>query len=400
MTAFTKLTTTPLLFLSLVSSSESFTSHVGRTFAPLKSAVAEEITIDTSEEYERQSVRAPLKFNGPYPCLGLTFPNLATQAQIARNVSGVSLDFVLDTAANTNTINGQVAQALELDIVGQALPGTGAAGAIAGGATYLVGDCELEGLPKEEQFTFLQGLTASALPVASPAAAGLLSMPFFHCFEGGVEFQWGIPTTTDLVPPPPPSITFYGPGESDAVLEQMTKVPVKELDITRLPTVQLTVNGVTIPALLDTGSPITVINGPAAKQMKITASIDISATTSLPQNNAAKNPLTKLANRFQQAQAMAQSAARGDVLTIAAGASGERVDLFKSKDQVQVQLVAAAEGDLVDFGTSHIYIGNLPGLAALDALGDNSPPAAVLGMDVLRLRPKMLFKARDQEVYF
>ena len=33
---------------------------------------------------------------------------------------------------------------------------------------------ELEGLPEEEQFTFMQELTASALPVASPTAAGLL----------------------------------------------------------------------------------------------------------------------------------------------------------------------------------------------------------------------------------
>ena len=41
------------------------------------------------------------------------------------------------------------------------------------------------------EFMFMKGLTASALPVASPAAAGLLGLAFFNCFEGGVEFRWG-----------------------------------------------------------------------------------------------------------------------------------------------------------------------------------------------------------------
>lgn len=60
-------------------------------------------------------VRAPLKFVGPYPCLALRFPHLATSSQRSRNETGISLDFVLDTAANTNTINAQVATGTKLD---------------------------------------------------------------------------------------------------------------------------------------------------------------------------------------------------------------------------------------------------------------------------------------------
>lgn len=62
-------------------------------------------------------VQAPLKYIGPYPCLALRFPELATRSEQQRNVTGVSMDFVLDTAANTNTINGQVAKELGLEIV-------------------------------------------------------------------------------------------------------------------------------------------------------------------------------------------------------------------------------------------------------------------------------------------
>lgn len=411
--AFSKLTialsATSVLLLSI--ESDGFTSHapfvgrnlvVGRSAVTFESEVAVEATAKQSEEDDGtdqpQSVRAPLKFMGPqctYPSLGLKFPNLATKAQRAKNITGISLDFLMDTAANTNTINGQVAQELGLEVVGQSLPGLGAGGAMAAGTTFMVGDCELEGLPKGEQFTFMQDLTASALPVASPGVAGLLSLPFFYAFEGGVEFQWENAKSEEGELPP--SVTFYGEGESDASLKEMTKVPVRELPVSRLPSVDIVINGVIIPALLDTGSPITVINAQAANQAGVTT-LDFPGKAN---KKAGGNPFSNFANRFQEAKEMQQAAARGDVLSIA-GSTGERIDLLKSEEMVQVNLKAAANqvDETVVFGDSIIYVGNLPGLAALDALGDDSPPAAVLGMDVLRMRPKMLLKARDNEVYF
>lgn len=54
------------------------------------------------------------------------------------DVARVSLDFILDTAANTNTINAQVASELGLEAVGEALPGVGAGGTIGGGMTFLL----------------------------------------------------------------------------------------------------------------------------------------------------------------------------------------------------------------------------------------------------------------------
>uniref|UniRef100_A0A7S4J1K7 Uncharacterized protein n=1 Tax=Odontella aurita TaxID=265563 RepID=A0A7S4J1K7_9STRA len=166
-------------------------------------------TTENAEDNETTAVRAPLNFIGPYPCLSLRFPELATVSQRERNVTGVSLDFVLDTAANTNTINAQVALELGLNKVGEALPGVGAGGAISGGDTYMLGDCELDGLPEDDRFTFMSGLTASALPVASPSAAGLLGVYFFNAFPGGVELSW------DMSGSKPPAATFFSDPEKN-----------------------------------------------------------------------------------------------------------------------------------------------------------------------------------------
>jgi hypothetical protein len=359
-----------------------------------------EATDDVSQEQQPSGpIRAPLKFLGPYIGLGLNFPDLATTSQRSRNISGIALDFVLDTAANINTLNQQVAQELKLEIVAEAPAGVSASGPMSGGATYFLGSCQLEGLPEEEQFSFMENLTASALPVASPAAAGLLSMSFFQCFEGGVEFDWyGRDADNENDGERlPPSITFYGSLEESACSRKdMSSVPITELPVTHLPTVNLIVNGVHIPCLFDTGSPITVLNSQAAEQAGV-KTVKIGANQDTVKSS---NPFTGLVNKFQEAQATAQAAARGDILTIA-GATGERIDLIKSELPVDVALSSGNTfDDGVNFGKRHIYVGNIPGLAALNGLGDDSPPAAVLGMDLLRSKPKMLLLASDQKIYF
>jgi hypothetical protein len=90
------------------------------------------------------AARSPLRFLGPYPTMPLRFPDLATPSQRERGVSGVCLDWVLDTAANVNTINAAVARDLNLERVGAAPGGVGAGGGMAGGDTFLLGDCELD----------------------------------------------------------------------------------------------------------------------------------------------------------------------------------------------------------------------------------------------------------------
>jgi Aspartyl protease len=246
----------------------------------------------------------------------------------------------------------------------------------------MLGDAQLEGLtldPGEKHFTFMTNLTASALPVASPASAGLLSLAFLQVFEGGVEFHWnGNPEQKK-----PPAITFIGDKSADNfILKGKQRVQIDRIPVTQLPSVTVTINGVEMPALLDTGSPITVLNSQAAKL----AGIETVLSLTKPSNN----PFTSFGSRFQEAQA----AARGDVLMIASG-NGDRINLIKSKDAAAVSMSA------VDFGSiPSLYVGNLPGLAALNGIGVSSPPAVVLGLDVLRQRPSMLLRSQDNEVWF
>jgi len=362
-------------------------------------------TEDLYSEERSTCVRTPLKYLGPYPALGLRFPNLATSAQRARNVTGIALDFVLDTAANTNTINGQVAAELGLQVVGEALPGVGSSGAMSGGHTYELGDTQLEGVigrapnsahndeSQENPFIFMQNLTASALPVASPASAGLLSLAFLYSFEGGVEFNWGAQESmkdgfmADL-----PSVAFFAEKDDTAenAIKGMSMVKIESVPVTQLPSIVLNINGVEIPALLDTGSPVTVLNSQAAQQTGI-ETIHLAS-----QGKESKNPFAAVANRFKEAQATAKAAAEGNVLTIA-GMNGP-VNLLKSTEPAQISAVGV-DSD-VSFGNSNVFVGDIPGLAALNGIGVDAPPAVVLGMDVLRKRPKMILRARDNEVYF
>jgi hypothetical protein len=333
------------------------------------------------------AVRAPLNYVGPYPSLALTFPDLATPNQRTKNVTGISLDFILDTAANTNTINAGVAQDLGLPVVGSALPGVGSAGAISGGETFLLGDAQLQGFP---DFTFMTGLTASALPIASPAAAGLLSLAFMQSFTGGVDFIWEGGIRGGGVEPGeivPPSITFHADSPTENVLKGRTRVELQRIPVTELLSVIVNINGVDMPALLDTGSPITVMNAQAAKIAGVESAPDPAAN-----NN---NPLAALQSKFQQAQATS----RGDILTIF-GAGGKRVNLCKSTGKEVNVSMDGSNGEKVQFGSGPVYVGDLPGLAALNGLGVESPPAVVLGMDILRRRPSMLLRATENEAWF
>ena len=307
---------------------------------------------------------------------------------VPASTSGITLDFVLDTAANTNTINQQVAGptskgGLDLQTVGVNPGGVGAGGAIGGGATYMLGGAELADLPKEERFVFMSGLTAAALPVASPAAAGLLGVPFLNSFAGGVEFAWGGDEATGAEPP---SITFYGDAAgTDALRGEMCAVPITQLGAvegsearSNLPCVRINVNGVSMRALLDTGSPITVLNAAAAK------AAGVAYDASLAADPAAGNPFESFKARMKAGNA----AANGEVL-IVGGADGP-VRLVRSAGDVTI--CAGAEEWGVPFGDDcKVYVGELPGLAALAGLGAEAGPAVVLGTDTLRKRERMWY---------
>lgn len=362
------------------------------------SAAEEGARREAAEEGEEgaMALRSPLRWIGPYPAIALSLPQCSSPAQKARQLtgggdtSGVTLDFVLDTAANTNTINAQVASptsqgGLELTQVGSVAGGVGVGGALGGGATFMLGNAELADAPKEERVVFMSGLTATALPIASPAAAGLLGTSFLNSFPGGVEFCWGAPATA--TPPAGagsagpaveafldlPSVSFYGDSRgTEALRKELTAVEVTALPDSGLPSVMLDINGVTVRALLDTGSPITVLNAAAATAVGV---------GSAPQPAAASfNPFAAITAGLQSAQA----ASRGDVLTIG-GANGP----VQLKRVAESLCIAAGE---VDLGEFRPYVGELPGLVALEGLG--AGPAAVLGTDVLRARPRLWYTAQ------
>ena len=371
---------------------------------------------ETDEEIvnSMMSVSSEMKLMGPYACMSLRFPNLSTQSQKERNVTGISLDFVLDTAANTNTLNAQVAKELELDIVGQALPGVGAGGEISGGDTFLLGDCQLEGykmanVADEEMVgnqsideipLFMSELTASALPIASPTGAGLLGSYFFNAFPGGVQFDWGSSRATieEQKTPEPPTITFYGDRlgmEEEMELNGFTNpVPIQMLEGSNLPCITISINGVSIPALLDTGSPITVLN-PAAAQLANVPTFELENDDEEKEKSSFfpfKNPL----NQFQKNLKLSEAMARGDIVSLA-GSDGRRIDLLRSKEPQKIQF----ENDS-SMQDCNIYVGEIPGLEALDGLSVDgksaTKPAAIFGMDLIRSKRRMLY--RSDEVYF
>ena len=331
---------------------------------------------------ELVAVRAPLRMLGPYPVLSLRFPAMPAPEQFKDQQKetgerGVALDFVVDTAANVNTINAKLAANLGLAAVGFDEGGVSAAGALAGGATYMLGTAQLNDLPKAERVDILSNLTASALPVASPSGAGLLGIGFLFAFPGGVEFCWGDATAAAAGGPDGgATLTMFGDlCGTDSVTEGLSEVPVRQLE-SGLLCVTMRVNGVEIPSLLDTGSPITVLNAAAAR----------AAGIEMPEpQDTGMNPIAKAKAAMEAAAAMAS----GEVAMIG-GADGP-VTLRKIPTKAPIAL-----GD-AEIGSGRPYVGEIPGLAALGGLGADAGPAAVLGSDVLRQRKRLVL--RDEKVY-
>ena len=333
--------------------------------------------LDEHLDIQKQRETSFLKFIGPYPALSLRFPSLSTSSQRKRNVTGVALDFILDTAANTNTINAQVATELSLDVVGDALPGFGATGSISGGQTFGLGNCTIDRLDAD---LFMTNLTASALPVASPAAAGLLGVAFLNCFEA-VKFVWG-----GGIEGKQPLVTFYGDtDDANQECQKFRRVPLDVLDTILLPSVIININGVRIPALLDTGSPVTVLNAAAANATGLEVfKLD---TENSDKRTGGFNPFKAFTDNLRDAKSMADAASRGEILVIASS-DGKQIELKRTKNSVSVSL---GSGE-VQFPPSNIYVGDLPGLAALNGLNPTSPPAAILGMDVIKRLPMMIYR--------
>ena len=191
-------------------------------------------------------------------------------------------------------------------------------------------------------------------------------------------------------------VTFHGKDSGiENQLKSMTRVPIDVLDEILLPSVTMTINGAKIPALLDTGSPVTVLNSEAADLAKLTT-ITLESDT-VDDKKGGFNPFKKFTDNLKAAQLLADAASKGDILVVG-GTDGQRIELRRTEEKAHVLLGPDAA---VSFPSTNIFVGDLPGLKALEGLNSStSTPAAVLGMDVLKRLPVMVYRGVQNQVYF
>jgi len=289
--------------------------------------------------------------------------------------------FLLDTGANVNSIRSDLVEQHHLERLFSAkdprMVGLGGVGGVsAPGDIVLLGDCQLTGLPgNQSNAIFMKNLTAASLPLASPVGQGLLGLQFFMSFKG-VMFDWhGVPERKE-----PPSVGFLFTDDVVQMLrENMTAcVPLRPWGLTGEVMIDLTVNkgdgsgGVDLPALLDTGAPISIICKDAAKRAGI-------ATVQKKSNLKAGY----------------------DYLTIG-GVDGKPMQLYRTQEKVSIQASGKDSSQVAQFGTGYVFVGELPGLARIAQMvaQDVDPPSMIVGRDVLASSQCMLLQLSKGEVWF
>ena len=323
----------------------------------------------SDEEISVVGVVARLTYSGPYACLGLNFPRLkSTTQQETDEENGVSINFVLDTGANVNAISKDLASNLglttvirkdDLSIIGSA----GAGGSFQAGDIVMLGDCQLSGMPTEQaNVTFMTNVTAASLDLGIKSiGCGLLGTSFFECFPAGVEFDW-YGTDGD----PPTMIFYYGKHLPDDAKKNAFCVPLEEESFFGVPAITININGVNLRAIIDTGSPISILSPKVAEK----AGLEI----------------IKYASAFEHED-------HGPFIKIR-GIDQGTVDLAKaSKATVCI-------GDISLENVQTLFIGELPGLAMASNFTTYKGPQALIGLDILRLTYRMILRLSEKEVWF
>lgn len=343
-----------VLLLSAVATSSSVSAFLiqnggvyNSVAKPLRSS-----ELDETELITVIGVVAPLTSVGPYACLGLNFPN------IKRKPGGAEIKFVLDTAANVNTLSSDLASALGLPVVIKGedlsiLGSAGAGGSFKAGDIVLLGDSRLSGMPENQQSdTFMTNMTVAAmnLGIANSVGGGMLGTSFFNCFRGGVEFDW-YGTHGD-----PPTLIFYYDNLPDNAKENASCVPVNTEEFFGVPTVSVNINGKELRAIIDTGSPITIISPTVATEVGISK--------------------------------------KEGTVKIKGIDDGDAMEVSKSLDEVTISI-----GD-INLNLDTIFIGDLPGLAmASNLLPEGRQPQVLLGLDALRRTYRMILRLSKAELW-
>merc|ERR1711935_934279 len=119
------------------------------------------------------------------------------------------------------------------------------------------------------------------------------------------------------------------------------------IPLTQLPSVQLKVNGVEMVALLDTGSPITVLNEQAAKAAGIQTNKE-SLEAHSGDKSGGWNPFASVVDKFKEAQATAEAASKGEILMIG-GIDGKPTNLYRSTGSKgpSISLVGSSDEDVL-----------------------------------------------------
>jgi hypothetical protein len=284
---------------------------------------------------------------------------------------------VLDTGANVNIIDVELVDELKLPLVMRSkdldiIGSVGVGGSFQAGEGYFrLGNCTLEGLPPDQNYTFMTNLTALALPHPSPAGDGLLSLTLFSSFPAWVEFDWH-GTDGD----PPTLIFYFGTELPESARKGLTRVPLERNAVAGILSLTINMNGKDMPAILDTGSPMTVISHQVAKEANI--------ETVAPEKYFSSTT-------FRQ-QAL------GDEVLMVGGVDGGHLNLYRS---VSSEIPIRAGN--ISFGEGPVYVGDLPGLAAMmnaSETNQTTSPSVVLGLDFLRRMYRMILRVPASEVWF
>lgn len=330
----------------IISQTVAFTNYIHTT--QQSSSKDHNFCLSSSSNEERViGVVAPLKYVGRYACLELNFPHLTSE----------TLNFVLDTGASITSISSKLAKQLQLPIVRKKedleLLGTaGAGGSFEAGDIVLLGNCTLGGMPADYNQTFMCNMTAASidLGIATKVCVGLLGVPFFSTF-GAVEFDWW-GTDGD-----PPTIQFY---YSKVLPDFALKIPLEE-SFFGIPQITININGHYIRAVIDTGSPITIMNIEAAE---IIGMDDQSLS------------------RDEQKETSIKIKGIGD----------DSVNLLQTTCDFSIGTIKL-ENLLV-------CVGDLPGIAMASELSSVPCPQVLLGLDVLRSSYRMILSLQTNEVWF
>jgi hypothetical protein len=329
-----------------------------------------------------------------YVAITVGLPDRSTRAQRERGVKGVELDWCVDTACSTNFILPQVAYGLDVEIVGAAPSGVGATGAVSSGQEMLLGTAKLGSDGADGSGTAaITGLSAAIVQVPAPGTAGILGRSFLNCF-GAVEFDWRLSQNAGAMC----LYQEYAPFDDDGTMDDQTVVPLNELACGLL-AVDVDLNGVRMPALVDTGAPRTIINRAAAKAAGIATVDDASGSPEAakkPSTGGFKNPFAAIQDAISRGREQALGSS-GAVTVMGAGGRPERLDkASRSKD---VEMIVSATSGSVCLSSPQILIGDLEAFrVGLGLRGDSTPgandgqPGIVLGLDALMSVPKVAMR--------